>query len=109
MKERDYRFTPPQANIATQGLTDSVEHFARGGEASGEGGIEEFGGPTVLSPENLSELDSALNVAGYMPSELVSVDPNILQREFTLLCQANDREARKVVYKRIVELIRAIQ
>ncbi len=109
MQERDYRFTPPQANIAAQGLRDSVDHFVRASEGRGESNVEEFVGPVVLSPENLSELDSALNVAGYMPSDLVAVEAQILQNEFALLNQANDREARKVVYKRIVQLVKATQ
>ncbi len=90
-------------------MTDSVDNFARVSEGISGSELEEIVGPVVLKPECLSELDAAIDVAGFMPIDLQSVDANLLQNEFLLLNQANDWQARKAVFKHIVELMRASQ
>lgn len=109
MKEHDYRFTPNKANLANQGISQSVDHFTRAPESVGVSELNEIIGPVVLTQECISELDAALDVAGFMPTDLQSVDANALQNEFALLNDANDWQARKIVFNRILELVKSSQ
>jgi hypothetical protein len=107
MNEKNIHFTPKQSNPGNQILAGSVDHFAKKFEGETDIISQEMVGPTILNPDKIQELDNALNIAGFMPSDLQYADQDALQSLFAELNSATESTIKKEILKSIVVLVNA--
>lgn len=96
-------FGGKKANPQNHGVYGEAEHFSRSGESD-----VNFESPNgiALSPEKQWRVDSALNVAGFLPGDVEYADVEGLKAALEKINDAPDPESEKLAVK---ELLRVIQ